>query len=355
MSRRILIVSVSIALGIAATGCASSELASVAPASTAAASTPRPAEPRFNAAGELLPPKDYRTWTFLTSGFSMAYGPAAQAMAESGMRVLDNVYVQREAYDSFLQTGVWPEGTLFVLELRAAEGTGSIVTAGHFQTDIVGIEAALKDTRRFAGGWGYFEFEADENGPSRPAAALPTTASCYTCHAKNGAVENTFTQFYPTLFPVARRKGTVRADFVGIPPTSSELVARIATEGWEAGERLLAHSTERWPKANVLRERSLNIAGYRLLQAGKKAEALSVLAEVTNRYPQSVNAWDSLSEAQEAAGRNPEALAAVDRALGLLGKDASLNPNLRERLERGLRERRTRLTRPGPDPKSSGQ
>jgi hypothetical protein len=343
MSRRILIVSTSIALGIAATGCASSEPTSVAPASTAAASAPRPVEPRFNAAGELLPPKDYRTWTFLTSGFSMAYGPAAQAMAESGMRVLDNVYVQREAHDSFLQSGVWPEGTLFVLELRTAEGTGSIVTAGHFQTDIVGIEAALKDTHRFAGGWGYFEFEADENGPSRPAAALPATASCYSCHAKNGAVENTFTQFYPTLFPIARRKGTVR------------LVARIAAEGWEASERLLAHVAERWPKANVLRERSLNTTGYRLLQAGKKAEAISVLEVLTNRYPQSVNAWDSLSEAQEAAGRNPEALAAVDRALGLLAKDESLNPNLRERLERGLLERRTRLTRPGPDPKSSGQ
>jgi hypothetical protein len=348
MSWWILTLSTCIAFASATLGCASSEPATGAPASMSASDTPRSAGPRFNAAGELLPPKDYRTWTFLTSGFAMAYGPAAVAMAESGIRVLDNVYVQREAHDSFQQTGVWPEGTLFVLEIRTAEGTGSIVNGGHFQTDLSGIEVALKDSRRFAGGWGYFDFESDEHGPSRPAAPLPATASCYTCHAKNGAVENTFTQFYPTLFPIARAKGTVRADFVGIPPTSTELVARVEAQGWAAGESLLAHTAEHWPKANLLRERALNTAGYRLLQAGKKAEALSVFEHVTSRFPQSINAWDSLSEAQEAAGNTREALASVDQALGLLAKDASLNPDLRQRLERGLRDRQTRLSRPAP-------
>lgn len=276
----------------------------------------------------------------------MAYGPAARVLAEAGMRVLDNVYVQREAHDRFVQTGVWPEGTLFVLELRTAEGTGSIVTSGQFQTDIAGIEAALKDSRRFPGGWGYFEFASDESGPNRPAAPLPATASCYNCHAKNGAVENTFTQFYPTLFPVARAKGTVRADFVGIPPTSGELLSRIHAEGWEASERMLEHTRELWPTSNLLRERNLNVTGYRLLQAGKKAEAVSVLEYVTSRYPQSANAWDSLSEAQESAGHRSEALASVDKALGLLAKDDSLAPNRREALERALRERQARLSSP---------
>jgi hypothetical protein len=41
--------------------------------------------------------------------------------------------------------------------------------------------------------------------------ALPTTASCYACHSTNGAVDNTFVQFYPTLLDVAREKGTLRA------------------------------------------------------------------------------------------------------------------------------------------------
>jgi len=33
---------------------------------------------------------------------------------------------------------------------------------------------------------------------------------CRTCHAKDGAVDTTFVQFYPTLAEVARRKGTLR-------------------------------------------------------------------------------------------------------------------------------------------------
>jgi hypothetical protein len=37
------------------------------------------------------------------------------------------------------------------------------------------------------------------------APPLPFTASCYNCHAINTAVENTFVQFYPTLFEVAKK------------------------------------------------------------------------------------------------------------------------------------------------------
>ena len=39
---------------------------------------------------------------------------------------------------------------------------------------------------------------------------IPTSASCYSCHAQNAAVENTFTQFYPVLRDVAKQKGTFK-------------------------------------------------------------------------------------------------------------------------------------------------
>jgi hypothetical protein len=68
------------------------------------------------------------------------------------------------------------------------------------------IEAEVKDAKRFPGKWAFFGF-----GPAADRAkVVPASATCYSCHAANGAVDNTFVQFYPTLFEIAQRKGTLR-------------------------------------------------------------------------------------------------------------------------------------------------
>ena len=98
---------------------------------------------------------------------------------------------------------------MFVLEIRASASEGSINKGGHFQSDIVAVEAEVKDSKRFPGGWAYFNFgKAGDR-----AAALPATASCYACHKANAAVEQTFVQFYPSLMDVAKRLGTVNAGY----------------------------------------------------------------------------------------------------------------------------------------------
>jgi len=43
---------------------------------------------------------------------------------------------------------------------------------------------------------------------------VPLSAACYTCHAAHGAVETTFVQFYPTLLPIAKNKGTLSASYL---------------------------------------------------------------------------------------------------------------------------------------------
>lgn len=324
----------------------SAQLGSTPPlaAVPATASAPAPG-PHYTADGELLPPTDYRSWTFLTSGFAMAYGPAARAMAEANVKAMDNVYVNRTAYDAFLQTGSWPEGTMFVLEVRTAEGTGSIVDGGHFQTTLSALEVHIKDSQRFAGGSGFFAFATDAHGPTAPAKLLPRAQACYDCHTKHGAVRDTFTQFYPTLFPVARAKGTVRADFVGIPATGDDLMAAFASGGWPTAHKLLDVTAARWPDANVVREASLNTTGYGLLMAGKQPEALALFEYVTGRYPASANAWDSLSEAYENAGRIADAATATDRGLSALAADPRLAASRRAPLATALRERKARLGR----------
>lgn len=156
--------------------------------------------PRFTSSGQLLRPSDYREWVWLTAGIGMAYGPNAPQTTEDPP--FDNVFVNRNAYRSFLKSGTWPEGTILVLEIRSSLSKRSINRGGHFQGDLRAIEAEVKSN----GKWAFYGFE----GQLPSAARIPGTASCYTCHAENGAVDNTFVQFYPTLIDVARAKGTLR-------------------------------------------------------------------------------------------------------------------------------------------------
>jgi hypothetical protein len=150
--------------------------------------------------GKLQRPVDYRNWRFVTTGLGMSYGPAAQAAALTGDVMFDNVFVQPEAYDSYLRNGVWPEGTMFVLELRGTETQRVPNNRGYFQTDLHGIEVSVKDSSRFKGSWAYFDF-----GSARSASPQPETG-CFACHKKHGAVDMTFVQFYPTLQHVRPRR-----------------------------------------------------------------------------------------------------------------------------------------------------
>ena len=165
-------------------------------------------QPQFTKDGKLIQPKDYREWIWVSSGLGMTYGPADRGAAEPSF---DNVFVTRPAYKSFLETGTWPEKTMFILEVRGSESKGSINNGGHYQGSDFRLSAEVKDSSRFASvnpsGWQFFSLPA--NGD--PGAALPKTAGCIACHSKNGAVDNTFVQFYPTLLPVAKSKGTFKS------------------------------------------------------------------------------------------------------------------------------------------------
>jgi hypothetical protein len=168
-----------------------------------------PDGPEFSG-DRVMRPAGYREWVYLTSGLGMTYGPAQPASNQPPL--FDNVFASPAAYREFLRSGTWPDGTMLVLELRRAQANVSINNGGHTQGEVVAIEAAVKDRKRYPnGGWAYFTFGGPRGADA--AAPLADTASCYACHSKNAAVENTFVQFYPTLFDVARQKGTIRPDY----------------------------------------------------------------------------------------------------------------------------------------------
>jgi hypothetical protein len=154
--------------------------------------------PQYTKGGELVRPDNYRDWVFLSSGFGMNYSPAAGTPD-----MFSNVFVPQWAYREFVQSGRWPDKTLFVVEERMAQSRGSINKHGNFQTDFVGLGVEVKDSA-LSEKWAYYTFASN-----RTAAANPRQA-CFSCHEQHAAVEHTFVQFYPTLKPLAKKFGTYR-------------------------------------------------------------------------------------------------------------------------------------------------
>jgi hypothetical protein len=176
--------------------------------SAAVLPSPPPASsaPEYTSDAQLKFPEHYREWIYLTTGFDMSYNPAMQ-MADHHM--FDNVFVNPEAYKAFVETGTWPDKTMLVLEGRGAEGKGSINQGGNYQgTETMGVEVHVKDEAHFPGKWAFFAFD-----DSKTAKMIPTSATCYSCHADHAAVDTTFVQFYPTLLPTAKSKGTLSAAY----------------------------------------------------------------------------------------------------------------------------------------------
>jgi hypothetical protein len=151
-------------------------------------------------------PANYREWVYLTSGFDMSYNPGLMNMGHS---MFDNVFVNPEAYQKFLQTGTWPDKTVLVLEARLAQSKGSINQKGSYQGEVMAREVHIKDEARFPGKWAFYGFGDGDTG-----TLIPTSADCYSCHSAHGAVDTTFVQFYPTLLGLAKQKGTLSAAYV---------------------------------------------------------------------------------------------------------------------------------------------
>ena len=96
---------------------------------------------------------------------------------------------------------------MFVLEVRSSASKGSINKGGHYQEEVVAVEVHVKDQKRFPAKWDFFEFGT----AAKTAKPLGAKSTCQACHSTNGAVDETFVQFYPTLLPAAKAHGTFRA------------------------------------------------------------------------------------------------------------------------------------------------
>jgi hypothetical protein len=182
---------------------------------TAGALAPGGTSPTYTKEGELQVPAGYRTWVFVGADLSPEYkkadAPAATreaAASESKTAYakndrLHNIYINREAYDSFIKKGEFPDPTMLVMEVFRAERKDpkGVLKDGLVETERVGLEIAVKDSHRPGGGvpWAYYSFNIRGNPKALRPAAAHADEDCYACHLQHASRDNVWVQFYPAL------------------------------------------------------------------------------------------------------------------------------------------------------------
>ena len=161
-----------------------------------------PGMPQFAADGKLVRPAGYRKWAYLSSGYGMSY-----SQGNSDHLMFTNVFVTPSSYDYYVEHGTWPDKTMFVLEIYGSASKGSINLHGNYQSSFMGLDVEVKDEKRFADKWAYFNFDGTEGSSG---ATTPSKNDCWKCHDQNAAVEHSFVQFYPELLEIAKKKATIK-------------------------------------------------------------------------------------------------------------------------------------------------
>jgi hypothetical protein len=159
---------------------------------------------QFTADGKLKLPVGFRRWVFLGAPLT----PNALNDGEANFPEFHHVYVEEKNLDVYLKTGSFPEGTILIKELTRVlkptypDGSRTEPSGrGYFNGELNGIDASVKDNKRFAktNGWGYFTF-GHHPMPYEQTAAESHVSECAGCHLANVAkTDMTWEQFYPIL------------------------------------------------------------------------------------------------------------------------------------------------------------
>lgn len=100
-------------------------------------------------------------------------------------------------------------------------------------------------------------------------------------------------------------------------PLTDQLVRAVAEGGLDAALAMFEEWITEPAHAYADVERDLNSFGYRLLDEGRLEEAVAILTVNAQAYPGSVNVWDSLGDAYQAAGHRLQAIEAYEKAAAM--------------------------------------
>lgn len=172
----------------------------LAAASFQAADAGKPAvsPARFTADGELIRPRDYRTWVYVGAPLT----PNDMNEGAAAFPEFHSVYIDRDSYEHYKRTGQWREGAVIVKELISVGSKQAASGQGYFMGDYLGVEAMVKSRERFPdepGNWAFFSFTSLNREPPKKQTVRMPTAQCAQCHQASAKENLVFTQHYPVL------------------------------------------------------------------------------------------------------------------------------------------------------------
>ena len=167
-------------------------LSTVFAASTVADDATRVDVAEFDADGNLVVPADIDTWVFLGSSLGMGYSQENFDPDSPGMFQI--VRMEPNAYEAFVETGEFVDGTMIALHFYGSQNHISINRSGFVMGGLHTAEIHYKDSK-YPEGFNFFMFGPDSDVATE--VALPN--ECVECHQRDGAYDGVFVQFYPDM------------------------------------------------------------------------------------------------------------------------------------------------------------
>jgi hypothetical protein len=158
----------------------------------------------FTPDGKLKRPVGYRKWVYVGTPIT----PNELNGGEAPFPDFHAVYVEPESYAHYEKTGEFRDGTVIIKELVGIGAKEAASGKGYFMGDFIGLETAVKDSKRFKdepGNWAYFTF--GHHYPLKEEATKQNAAACNACHQASAAKDYVFSQYYPVLRAAAPHSG----------------------------------------------------------------------------------------------------------------------------------------------------
>jgi hypothetical protein len=156
----------------------------------------------FTPDGKLKKPDGYRNWVYVGAVVT----PNDLNDGEAAFPEFHSVYMDPESFAHYEKTGEFRDGTVMIKELIGVGAKEATSGKGYFMGDFRGLEASIKDSKRFKdepGNWAYFSF--GHKYPLKAEATKNAAASCHACHQTSAAKDYVFSQYYPVLRAAAPR------------------------------------------------------------------------------------------------------------------------------------------------------
>jgi hypothetical protein len=134
----------------------------------------------FEGHDTLVRPDGYRDWMQVVPSAAAHQAGCGHASSSTGSPS-HHIYINPSGYREYAKSGTFPEGTVLVWEEASV------------------VLASVKDSARFDGGWGFFNFTGAKGASIAKATALPESSGCRACHQRDAETDHVFTQFYPAF------------------------------------------------------------------------------------------------------------------------------------------------------------